>query len=309
MGQHSPHGGLAAARHPDQNHVLQFFLQFTADLGYQRFAVQRTACKILGRIHRLRHQHLKPADGHQTPVLGAQNQLGGKGVVHNIQNRFQLGQRRNVQKALPRLGVHAAGRRVDDDLHIAARSGLFIGQCAVLAGAAGGQNFFGTPVAAYGAYRRMGAACAQNQHGLARKVDAMRLGQVGKARIVGIVAVQLPAAVHHRVDRPDGLGAGVDLVAAGDDHLLIGNGHIDRRKLPFFKKGAGLRLGGQGQQGIGVIGYFLVDDFGIAVSQLCPDQSVQGLCHGGNLLCFGQYDLTLSSYCCFGKPCFCASVP
>ena len=86
-----------------------------------------------------------------------------------------------VDKALPHVREHAAGCRVDDDLHVRAVHGLAVQQGIALAGAAGGQNLLSPAVAADRRDRRVRTARAQDQHGLARKIYTVGPGQIGKA--------------------------------------------------------------------------------------------------------------------------------
>ena len=60
--------------------------------------------------------------------------------------------------------------------------------------------------------------------------------------VVGVVAVQPPPAVDDGVHRADGGGFGVHFIQQGDDRLLVGDGHIDAPKVPFFQKSG--QLGG-----------------------------------------------------------------
>ena len=203
---------------------------------------------MLGGIHCLGHQHLKAAHRLDAVLLGAQQQFGAEGIVDYIQHRFQLGEGRGVQHALPHVGEHAAGGGVDDDLHVPAAHGLVVGQRAELAGAAGRQDGLAPLSRQNRLHGGVGAAGAEDQHGFVGKIHAMHLGQIGKAQVIGVVAIELAIPVDDGVDGPDGLGLGVQHIAVGDDQLFVGNGHIDGRKGALLHEGAGLRLGGQGNQ-------------------------------------------------------------
>ena len=241
--------------------------------------VQRFAGKVLGRKHGLRHQHLKAARRGHAAVLGPQQKLGVEGVVHHVQHGLKPWEGLRVNQASAHVGVHPAGRCVDDNLHIGAVHSLGVKQRAIAAGAAGGQDFACTAVAADRRDCGVGAARAQNQHGLTGEIHAVGLGQIGKACVVCVVAVEPAAPVYHGVHRTDGRRSRVNLVTVGDDQLLIGYRHIDGRKGALFQKGADLGLGGQGHQLIGVIRNLFMDDFGIAVAQLAANQAVQRLLH------------------------------
>ncbi len=56
----------------------------------------------------------------------------------------------------------------------------------------------------------VGAAGAQDEHRVARKLHAVGFAQVGKAQIIGVIAVEQAVFIDHRVHRPDGLGPRVD---------------------------------------------------------------------------------------------------
>ena len=135
----------------------------------------------------------------------------------------------------------------------------------------------------------MGAAGAENQYGLARKVHAVGTGQVGKPGIVGVITVQPAIPVDDGIHRADGRRFGVDHIAVGDDQLLVGNRHVDGRKVPPLHKSTGLVLGGQRHQLVGIISDLLVDDLGIAVPKLRADQAVSCLFHTKMLLVFWAF--------------------
>ena len=120
----------------------------------------------------------------------------------------------------------------------------------------------------------VGAAGAQDEHGLARKLHAVGFAQVGKAQIIGVVAVEQAVFIDHRVHRADGAGAGVDEGAVLHHQLFIGDGHIDGLELPPLQKGAGVCFGGQGAQLVAVPAEQLMDGLGVGVSQLAADESV-----------------------------------
>ncbi len=124
---------------------------------------------MLGGKHSLRHQHLKAARNGHAAVLGPQQKLGAEGVVHHIQHGLQPWERLGVDQALAHIGVHPAGRCVDDDLHIGAVHSLAVEQCAVPAGAAGRQDLACTAVPADRRDCGVGAAGAEDQHGLTAK--------------------------------------------------------------------------------------------------------------------------------------------
>ena len=296
--QRRAEGGFSAARHPDDRDIRQLVPQLAADRRDDGCRVQLSAGKVLRGKHSLRHQHLKAARRGHAAVLGPQQKLGAEGIVHHIQHGLQRGERFRVDKALPHVREHAAGRRVDDDLHVRAVHGLAVQQGIALAGAAGGQNLLSPAVAADRRDRRVRTARTQDQHGLARKIYAVGPSQIGKARVVGVIPIQFPVTVHNRVHRADGLRLRVNDVAVGDDKLLVGDRHVDGRKGALFHKGAGLGLGGQGQQLIGVICNFFMDDFGVAVAQLAADQSVQRLLHSSSLPVFTLWGIRASGPAC-----------
>ncbi len=83
---------------------------------------------------------------------------------------------------------------------------------------------------------------------LAREIDAMGRAQVGKAQVIGVIAVEQAVLVDHGVHRSDGLGTGVDVGAVFHHQPLIGEGHIDGLERPLFQERPGIRLRGQGHR-------------------------------------------------------------
>ena len=226
------------------------------------------------RYHRLGHQHLKAAVGRDAQLLRPQDQLGAEGVVHHVQHRLQVGESAQVDQAAAVVGVHAGGAGVDDDLPLAGGLGLGVGNGAVAAGAADGDDARRAAVAGHGGHRVAGAAAAQDQHRLAPEPHAVPPGQVLEPVVVGVEAQQLAAPVDQRVHRADGRRPGLDLVAVWDDQLFVGDGHVDPLKVPRLQKSAGVRLGGQLVQLVGIAADLLVDLAGVAVPQFFADQAV-----------------------------------
>ena len=120
----------------------------------------------------------------------------------------------------------------------------------------------------------MGAAGAQNEHRAPCEIHPVGLAQVGKAGVIGVVAVEQAVFVHDGVHGPDGLGPGVDVGAVFHDQLFVGDGHVDGLEEPLFQKGSCLSLGGQGAEVVAVATEHLVDELGVRVAQLAADESV-----------------------------------
>ena len=99
----------------------------------------------------------------------------------------------------------------------------------------------------------------------------MAAGQVGKAGIIRIIAVQLAIPVDHGVHRTDGRRTGFHLIAIWDDQLFVRDGNIDGFERLCLHKGMGFFLRGQRMQLIGIAAHGLMDDFGIAVAQFGSD--------------------------------------
>ena len=118
-----------------------------------------------------------------------QQQFGAEGVIYHVQHGFQRRERGGVQQALSHVGVHAAGGGVDDDLHVPAAHRFAVSQRAVLAGTAGRQYRPGTAVPANCLHGGMGAAGAEDQHHFIGEIHLMGPGQIGKARVVGVITV------------------------------------------------------------------------------------------------------------------------
>ena len=174
-----------------------------------------SAEEVFGGVHGLRHQHLEAAHSHRDPGLfGPEDEFRLIGVVYHVQYSFQPGHFCHVQTAHAHVGVHSGGGGVDDDL-CAAEHSLFIGELAFggVRRPADGEHSGRTLVAGDGAGGVVGAAGAEDEDGFARKIDAVGVAQVGKAEIIGVVAVEQAVLVDHSVHRADGLGPGVDVGA------------------------------------------------------------------------------------------------
>ena len=182
--------------------------------------------------------------------------------------------------------VHTRRAGVDQNLHLTLDLRLLVGERAVFAGAAGKQNFRRALILRHRMHRAAGAAGAQNQHAFALEIHPVLVGQIQKAVVIGVVTVENAVPVHHRVHRADGFGPRLQPGAVGDDQLLVGDGHIDGPEGLFLQKFPCLLLGGQAAQLIAIAAQCLVDGLGVAVAQLCADQSVfhgasSSACHSG----------------------------
>ena len=275
--QHPAEGGLAGRGHPDQGNVQHIPAQCGSDApNFNRRILELAVQKIFCGIHCLRHQHFKAAHSHRhARFLGAEDELGLVGVVHHIHHSFKARHGGNVQIAHAYIGVHARRGGVDHDLR-SAGNGLGIAQFALfrVRMAADGEHLCRALVPGHSAGGVVGAAGAQNDHGLACKIHAVGVAQVGKAHIIGVIAVEQAVFVHHRVHCSDGLGPRVDVGAVFHHQLFIGDGHIDGLELPLCQKGPGLFLRGQRAQVVVVAAEHLVDDLGVGVAEFCADESV-----------------------------------
>ena len=140
--------------------------------------------------------------------------------------------------------------------------------------AADGEHLCRALVPGHSAGGVVGAAGAQNNHRFACKAHAVGIAQVGKAHIIGVIAVEQAVFVHHRVHRPDGLGPRVDVGAVFHHQFLVGDGDIDGLELPLCQEAAGFLFGGQGAKVVVVAAEHLVDDLGVGVAEFCADESV-----------------------------------
>ena len=235
---------------------------------------QLLAGKVLRRVHCLRHQHLEPTVGGHAKFLRTEQKFGAERVINAVQHGFQLGKGMQVQQAAAVVGVHARRGGVDNDIDFRMLLGFLIGQGTVLAGAAGGQHLFGSGVLADSRDGVVGAAGAQHQHHSPGKLHAVAAGQVGKAGIIRIIAIQLAIPVDHGVHCADGRRTWFHLIAIWDDQLFVRDGNIDGFERLCLHKGMGFFLRGQRMQLIGIAAHGLMDDFGIAVAQFGSDQTV-----------------------------------
>ena len=117
-------------------------------------------------------------------------------------------------------------------------------------------------------------AGAQHQHHSPGKLHAVAAGQVGKAGIIRIIAIQLAIPVNHGVHCADGRRTWFHLIAIWDDQLFVRDGNIDGFERLCLHKGMGFFLRWQRMQLIGIAAHGLMDDFGIAVAQFGSDQTV-----------------------------------
>ena len=120
----------------------------------------------------------------------------------------------------------------------------------------------------------MGAAGAQDQDRAACEIDAMGRAQVGKAQVIGVIAVEQAVVIDDGVHGPDGLGPGVDEGAVFHDQPLIGQGHVDGLERPLFQERPGIRLRGQGAQVVPVAAEHFMDELGVRVSKSAADESI-----------------------------------
>ena len=120
----------------------------------------------------------------------------------------------------------------------------------------------------------VGAAGAQDQDRAAREIDAMGRAQVGKAQVIGVIAVEQAVVIDDGVHGPDGLGPGVDEGAVFHDQPLIGQGHVDGLERPLFQERPGIRLRGQGAQVVPVAAEHFMDELGVRVSKSAADESI-----------------------------------
>ena len=160
LGKAPADGGLAAARHPDEGHVGLPGLQVQKRLADDHLFIQQLAGEMFRGVYRLRYQHFQTAEGGDAPLSGAQHQLGAEGIVHHIQHRFQAGEGVQIHRAVPVAGVHPHRGGVDEDVHLLVGGGLRVGERAVFAAAAGGENLRRAAVGTHGGHRVVGAAAA-----------------------------------------------------------------------------------------------------------------------------------------------------
>ena len=102
----------------------------------------------------------------------------------------------------------------------------------------------------------------------------MGRAQVGKAQVIGVIAVEQAVVIDDGVHGPDGLGPGVDEGAVFHDQPLIGQGHVDGLERPLFQERPGIRLRGQGAQVVPVAAEHFMDELGVRVSKSAADESI-----------------------------------
>ena len=221
----------------------------------------------------LRRQHVQPALRRDTPLPGAEHQLAAQRVIDHVHHALQTGKAVQLHRAAAQIGVHAAGRRVDDAGGVPVLLlRLSVGNSAVSA-AAGDAVHLRRAQLRCRRPRRFGcAAGAQHQHLFAGQHQTHAAYQRQHAGKIRVVAVQLAVPVHHGVHRADGPHRIGQLVQIGDDPLLIGDRHVDARKIaPGKKRLQLLRL--QRPEAVVIVRQRAVYLGRVAVPQRVADQS------------------------------------
>ena len=166
----------------------------------------------------LRRQHVEAALCGDAPPPGVQHQIGAQGVIHRVHHALQPGEILQIHGAGVHIGVHAAGRRVDDASRVAVfRRCLLIGDGVAPAAAGHAVYLRGMQLRRGGPRGLGGAAGAQDEHLLAGKRQSHAADERQHPRQVRVVAHQPAVPVHHGVHRADGPRRLAELVQIGDD--------------------------------------------------------------------------------------------
>ena len=185
----------------------------------------------------LRRQHIQPALRGDTPLPGSEHQLAAQRVIDHVHHALQTGKAVQLHRAAAQIGVHAAGRRVDDagGVPVLLRR-LSVGN-GVLSAAAGDAVHLRRAQLRCRRPRRFGcAAGAEDQHLFAGQHQTHAAYQRQHTGNIRVVAVQLAVPVHHGVHRADGPRRIGQLIQIGNDPFLIGDCHVDAREIALHEK-------------------------------------------------------------------------
>ena len=234
FGQRLADGGLAAARHPDEGHVLCLPLDDTGDLVdapvLNGRAGEQLACPFC-----LGHQHGKAVYRRHAQRHGLSEKLRPGGVVHQVKGGPSPGEQGQIHHAAPRFRVHPYGGGVDQDLRVEVCRQIAV---IVFPGAGDGDDLSGAEIRQHGPHREAGPAGAEDHalfplHGHAAFPD-----HIGKTAVVGVVAVQRPVCTtQNGVDASNGGSLSGQLRAVGDHVFFVGDGHVDAVKFAASEKG------------------------------------------------------------------------
>ena len=217
-------GGLAAARHPDED-VGAALTENRFQHASGRLRLDRTAEEQLVRAHGLHHQHRQPARGGEAGRARAADQLGRLRVEHDVEHAAQRGEARRVGGAAVVVGEHPDRCGVDQHLGFTQLVHRFVIQ---FAAARDGADIRSARLLRDGAHGLRGAARAENQHPPAAKRHVRIRAERRKAVEIGVVAGQSPVgAADDGVHRADAGGAPVYAIQQRQHGALVGDGDVD----------------------------------------------------------------------------------
>jgi len=265
------HRALPGAGHPDQDDVARL----PGDgLGnrIRQLRRKRAAQEQFRRADPLRRQHGKPVARRDPQVVGLEEQGRAVRVINQVQYQPDIGERRKVHRGGAVSGVHAHGRRVDEEDRV-----FMAVQVAVMVHSRPGDDDGADAlIHEYGAHRAGGPAAAQHDGFLAREGGGFLSQQVGKSPVVGVVPQKTAVfETDHRVDAADGFRARREPAAQGDHVHLIGDRHVEAVEVGIAHE-AFHGPARHGVQRVLVVPDQAVYRGGKAVVQLLPDQAEAG---------------------------------
>ena len=203
-----------------------------------------------------------------------QNQNCTKRIVDCIDQTAEPGEAVEINRAVVDIGVHAARRRIDNDLCICVLcAGFFVGESSFLSGAADFVDLCSAKIRDHGICRFTGTAGSQDQDFFTRRVCAVSDEQIPHSEIVGIVSAQLSVPVDDGVYRTN-LGSLItDFIKIGDHGLFVGNRNVDSPESCFSHE----RIHFMSHQLVQIIvvgSDFLVNDLRKTVGEMFPDKSI-----------------------------------
>ncbi len=266
-------GGLATAGHADEDEVRGVSGEFGGQV-FDDFVIDLRVEEELVGADRLGDEHPEAVGVGDAERLRLQQQAGAQGVIDDVHHTGQALEGREVRDGREVVGVHADGRRVDDDVGVVMARQVVVGdERQIATPSADDQDFTGFFAAQGLEDRFAGASVTEDQHLFAGDVDAVRLEQVQEPEDVGVLGDELPVSAVQRVRRSDGFHRRREFVDEGQDGLFVGDGHVESPDVLLTHEGFQF-LRCQFVKRVGFIAEGVVQEGGEAVAEVFPEKAV-----------------------------------
>ena len=202
--------------------------------------------KQLAGAYCLANKHIKAAFSGDAFGCGIQHEAGTERIIDTVKHSAKPLKRFKVQDSPLPVGIHPHRSGVHDDIATAPAPGIGKRQLIVRARVpyriphAHGSHRYGG-----GTYRLCGAAPAQYDRAGSGEIHSGVARKKAKTVEIGIVAVQLAAAVDNSIDGAAAHGRLRQVVKMRHNRLLIGDGHVDALETALpkeWRKGIGAQL-------------------------------------------------------------------